>query len=99
MRLKQKKNKKQRRAEHPDDADHLIMDAIYNSPKSEVQDYFRQVSREEGLDIDRIHMRMGVRFFDLLPPIMQQRFWAEYPTACVFGAGMNENDKQLATVA
>lgn len=115
MRLKQKKNKKQRPTEHPDDADRLIMDAIYNSRSPEVKLYYRQVVQEENLlaksqiereetwnvdaYLDRVHMRMGARFFDLLPPVMQQRFRAEYPTAFLFASNMNGSDKQLATVA
>lgn len=98
MRLKQKKNKKQKRVKHPDDSGHLEMDAILNSPNEEVNEYFRQVSSEAGLDLDQIFMRMGTRYFDLLSPVMQQRFKAEYPTAFLLEASMSSN-KQLATVA
>lgn len=31
--------------------------------------------------INRVHMRMGKRFFHLLSPVMQKRFRAEYPHA------------------
>lgn len=31
--------------------------------------------------LDRVHMRMGVRFFHLLSPVMKKRFCAEYPQA------------------
>lgn len=93
------KKRRSKRKVHPLDQDRLIMDAIYCSKKAEVQDYFRQVSLEEDAaakahierggafdmdaHLDRVHMRMGERFFHLLSPVMQRLFLKEYPQAIV----------------
>lgn len=45
------------------------------------------VNGEKGWNVDdmldRVHMRMGVRFFHLLSSVMQRRFRAEYPQAFI----------------
>ena len=81
------------------------MDAIYGSSKPEVKNFYRQVVKEEDMVLsdqicsgatwsvseylDRVHMRMGKRFFHLLPPIMQMRFRQEYPLALIGAADVN----------
>lgn len=83
----------------------LVMDAIYGSSKPEVENFYRQVVQEEDLMLsdhicsgktwsvseylDRVHMRMGKRFFHLLPPIMQLRFQREYPLALIGAVDVN----------
>lgn len=100
MSLKSKqRTRKRSRKVHPLDKDRLIMDAIYCSDSPEVQEFYRQVIKEEDMMLkeqisrgetwnvdaylDRVHMRMGARFIHLLSPAMQQRFRAEYPLAFI----------------
>lgn len=99
------RSQKRSKREHPDDRGRLIMDAIYTSSQPEVQNFYRQVMKEEDLTLkeqirkgqtwsmdsylDRIHMRMGKQFFHLLPPIMQKRFQQEYPLALIGAADIS----------
>lgn len=100
MSLKSKqRTRKRSRKVHPLDKDRLIMDAIYCSNSAEVQEFYRQVVKEEDMTLkeqisrgetwsvdaylDRVHMKMGQRFIHLLSPVMQQRFRAEYPLAFI----------------
>lgn len=100
MSLKSKqRTRKRSRKVHPLDKNRLIMDAIYCSDSAEVQEFYRQVLKEEDMVLkeqiirgetwnvdaylDRVHMRMGARFIHLLSPVMQQRFRAEYPLAFI----------------
>lgn len=99
------RSQKRSKREHPDDRGRLIMDAIYTSSQPEVQNFYRQVMKEEDMALkdqirqghtwsmdsylDRIHMRMGKRFFHLLPPVMQKRFQKEYPLALIGAADIS----------
>ena len=99
MSLKSKQRTRKRSRKHPLDKNRLIMDAIYCSNSAEVQEFYRQVLKEEDMVLkeqisrsetwnvdaylDRVHMRMGARFIHLLSPVMQQRFRAEYPRAFI----------------
>ena len=93
------RSQKRSKREHPDDRGRLLMDAIYRSTDPEVDNYYKQVVKEEqdavqtaslSIDayLDRVHMRMGARFFQKLSPVMQKRFCAEYPLAFI-GAASN----------
>lgn len=97
-------NRTRKKKPYPLEKKPLVMDAIYLSEDPEVDTYYSQVVKEEqnaleskvnqgetwAVDsyLDRVHMRMGVRFFRKLSPIMQKRFCAEYPLAFI-GAASN----------
>ena len=98
------------------DEGRLLMDAIYESKDPVVRRYYSQVVEEENAVLaatiergeawsmsaylDRVHMRMGMRFLHLLSPVMQQRFHAEYPLAAL-GGGLSPAtlDMSMASVA
>ncbi len=105
IKSRQRTRKRSRSKAHPLDKGRLIMDAIYCSRSAEVQDFYRQVLKDEDITLkeqisrgetwsvdaylDRVHMKMGQRFIHLLSPVMQQRFRAEYPLAFI-SAGLVE---------
>lgn len=109
---KRNKGKRKVRGMHTLDRDRLNLDAIYESKNFEVQSFYRQVIEEEdalaatvitrgetwnmGAYLNRVHMRMGARFFHLLAPVMQQRFMDEYPAAFTLFAAKSTAAPALA---
>ena len=112
--MQKRQKKKAGRRGPPVDEGRLVMDAIYGSRSLEVQGFYRQVIEEEDARaaeriecggtwsvsdyLNRVHMRMGQRFFHLLSPLMQQRFRQEYPMVFI-GNPLSFAGGQLATVA